>query len=80
MIFFTDPVPAATARQVGTGLVREAIAMRGRMDLRCYDRLFPSQDLLLGPRPRKPHRSTAARPVPPARHDGVPRPEHPRAL
>jgi superfamily II DNA or RNA helicase len=47
-IFFTDPVSAATARQVGTGLVREAIAIRGRMDLRCYDRLFPSQDLLLG--------------------------------
>ncbi|WP_459975984.1 TOTE conflict system archaeo-eukaryotic primase domain-containing protein [Nocardioides pyridinolyticus] len=47
-IFFTDPVPAGTARQVGTGLVREAIAIRGRMDLRCYDRLFPSQDLLLG--------------------------------
>ena len=34
------------ARQLGTGLVREAIAIRGRMDLRCYDRLFPSQDLL----------------------------------
>lgn len=47
-IFFTDPVPAAAARQVGTGLVREAIAIRGRMDLHCYDRLFPSQDLLLG--------------------------------
>lgn len=47
-IFFTDPVPAAGARQVGTGLVREAIAIRGRMDLHCYDRLFPSQDLLLG--------------------------------
>jgi superfamily II DNA or RNA helicase len=47
-IFFTEPVSAATARQVGTGLVREAIAIRGRMDLRCYDRLFPSQDLLLG--------------------------------
>lgn len=47
-IFFTDPAPAAAARQVGTGLVREAIAIRGRMDLRCYDRLFPSQDLLIG--------------------------------
>jgi len=45
-IFFTEPVPAATARQLGTGLVREAIAIRGRMDLRCYDRLFPSQDVL----------------------------------
>lgn len=47
-IFFTDPVRAVTARQIGTGLVREAIAIRGHMDLRCYDRLFPSQDLLLG--------------------------------
>jgi len=43
-IFFTEPVPAAAARQVGTGLVREAIALRGRMNLSCYDRLFPSQD------------------------------------
>ncbi len=42
--FFTDPVPAASARAVGTGLVREAIALRGRMNLGCYDRLFPSQD------------------------------------
>jgi len=47
-IFFTDPVPAATARQVGAALVREAIAIRGWMDLRCYDRLFPSQDVLPG--------------------------------
>ena len=47
-IFFTGPVPAATARQVGTALVREAITIRGRMDLRCYDRLFPSQDVLPG--------------------------------
>ena len=30
-IFFTDPVPAVTARQLGTALVREAIAIRGRM-------------------------------------------------
>jgi superfamily II DNA or RNA helicase len=45
-IFFTGPVLAATARQLGTGLVREAIAVRGRMDLVCYDRLFPSQDVI----------------------------------
>lgn len=50
-IFFTDPVPATTARQLGTALVREAIAIRGRMDLRCYDRLFPSQDVLPGQGP-----------------------------
>lgn len=45
-LFFTSPVPATTARQVGTGLLREAIAQRGRMDLSSYDRLFPSQDAL----------------------------------
>jgi hypothetical protein len=45
-IFFTDPVPASVARQLGTGLLREAIALRGRMDLASYDRLFPSQDVL----------------------------------
>ena len=35
-----------TARQLGTRLVREAIAARGRMDLACSDRLFPSQDVI----------------------------------
>jgi superfamily II DNA or RNA helicase len=45
-LFFTAPVPAVTARQVGTGLLREAIAVRGRMDLASYDRLFPSQDVV----------------------------------
>jgi hypothetical protein len=34
------------ARQIGTGLLREAIALRGRMSLSSYDRLFPSQDVL----------------------------------
>jgi hypothetical protein len=45
-LFFTAPVSAATARQVGSGLLREAIAVRGRMDLASYDRLFPSQDVV----------------------------------
>jgi superfamily II DNA or RNA helicase len=45
-LFFTAPVPAATARQAGSGLLREAIAVRGRMDLASYDRLFPSQDVV----------------------------------
>ena len=45
-IFFTGPVAAATARALGSGLLREAIALRGRMDLAAYDRLFPSQDVL----------------------------------
>src|SRR3954447_21621948 len=45
-LFFTGLVPAATARQLGSGLLREAIAVRGRMDLTSYDRLFPSQDVV----------------------------------
>jgi superfamily II DNA or RNA helicase len=45
-MFFTAPVPADTARRLGTALLREAMAVRGRMDLASYDRLFPSQDVL----------------------------------
>ncbi len=45
-MFFSSPVPAVTARQLGTGLLREAMALRGRMNLSSYDRLFPSQDVL----------------------------------
>jgi hypothetical protein len=45
-VFFTAPVPAETARRLGTALLREAMAVRGRMDLASYHRLFPSQDML----------------------------------
>ena len=45
-VFFTEPIPAAIARALGTALLREAISLRGDMDLRSYDRLFPSQDVL----------------------------------
>jgi len=45
-VFFTAPVPAHTARRLGTGLLREAMAIRGKVNLASYDRLFPSQDLL----------------------------------
>jgi superfamily II DNA or RNA helicase len=45
-VFFTSAVPAAQARQLGTGLLREAMTMAGRLNLSSYDRLFPSQDLL----------------------------------
>jgi superfamily II DNA or RNA helicase len=45
-VFFTSPVPAEMARRLGTGLLREAMALHGRMSLASYDRLFPSQDLL----------------------------------
>ena len=45
-LFFTSPVPVVTARLMGSGLLREAMAMRRRMSLTSYDRLFPSQDVL----------------------------------
>jgi hypothetical protein len=45
-VFFTSPVSAELTRRLGTGLLREAMAIRGRMTLASYDRLFPSQDLL----------------------------------
>jgi superfamily II DNA or RNA helicase len=45
-VFFTAPVAAELARRLGTGLLREAMALRGRLSLASYDRLFPSQDLL----------------------------------
>ncbi|OZB88552.1 MAG: helicase [Microbacterium sp. 14-71-5] len=44
--FFARPIPASTARAVGTLLVHEAMVLRGAMDLRSYDRLFPNQDVL----------------------------------
>lgn len=43
---FTDVVPAVRARAVGTALLHEAMVLRGSMDLRSYDRLFPNQDVL----------------------------------
>lgn len=50
-IFFTGPVPAVTAREMGTVLIHGAAVLRGSMDLRSYDRLFPSQDVLPGEGP-----------------------------
>jgi hypothetical protein len=45
-VFFTGVVPAASARTLGTALIQEAMVLRGSMDLRSYDRLFPSQDVM----------------------------------
>jgi superfamily II DNA or RNA helicase len=45
-VFFTSAIPAAVARAVGTVLVHEAMVLRGSMDLRSYDRLFPNQEVL----------------------------------
>jgi superfamily II DNA or RNA helicase len=45
-IFFAEPVPAATARRLGTILVAKASALRPTLGLGAYDRLFPNQDTL----------------------------------
>ena len=45
-VFFDAPVPAATARSLGTSLLREAVAARAELDLASYDRFFPSQDFM----------------------------------
>jgi hypothetical protein len=45
-VLFTEAVAATVARGVGTALVHEAMVLRGAMDLRSYDRLFPNQDVL----------------------------------
>jgi superfamily II DNA or RNA helicase len=47
-IFFTAAVPGEQARQLGTGLIHEAMGLRGSMNLASYDRLFPSQDVHSG--------------------------------
>ena len=45
-IFFAGPVPAVTARRLGTILVAKASALRPTLGLGAYDRLFPNQDIL----------------------------------
>jgi superfamily II DNA or RNA helicase len=45
-IFFDDLVEASVARRLGTGLLRETMALRAEIDLTSYDRLFPSQDFV----------------------------------
>jgi hypothetical protein len=45
-VFFDQPVEAAIARRLGTGLLRETMSLRVEVDLTSYDRLFPSQDFV----------------------------------
>lgn len=47
-IFFSAPVTGERARQLDTGLIHEAMALRGSMKLSSYDRLFPPQDFHSG--------------------------------
>lgn len=45
-VFFSERVPASSARQIGAYLLREAMTARAEIDLLSYDRLFPAQDFL----------------------------------
>jgi len=45
-VFFAGRVPAASARRIGVHLLREAMTVRGELDLLSYDRLFPAQDFM----------------------------------
>src|SRR5919106_4081334 len=45
-IFFSVPVAATSARQLGIRLLKEIMVLRAEMDLASYDRFFPSQDFL----------------------------------
>ena len=45
-MFFNAPASARTARALGFGILRRAIAKRGQMRLSSYDRFIPAQDLL----------------------------------
>jgi superfamily II DNA or RNA helicase len=45
-VFFTAPVAASAARQLGALLLRAAMRRRRELDLASYDRLFPNQDFL----------------------------------
>lgn len=45
-IFFSSPVSATSARQLGMRLLRQTMDARGDMDLGSYDRFFPNQDFL----------------------------------
>ncbi len=45
-IFFSDPIPARMARQLGTIIVSRACALKPAISLETFDRFFPNQDFL----------------------------------
>jgi superfamily II DNA or RNA helicase len=44
--FFSEPVAASAARQMGCALLTETMSRRHELSMDSYDRLFPSQDTL----------------------------------
>lgn len=45
-IFFDTPVPAATARKLGSLILTKAMKKRSELSFSSYDRLFPNQDTM----------------------------------
>lgn len=45
-IFFSEPIPAKLARQMGVFMLTQAMERRPEMGFESYDRFFPSQDTL----------------------------------
>jgi len=45
-IFFSEEIPAVLARRLGSYLITKTMAKRYQIDMKSYDRLFPSQDTL----------------------------------
>jgi hypothetical protein len=45
-IFFSQPIPARDARQLGATLLTETLQRRPEVGFSSYDRMFPSQDTL----------------------------------
>jgi superfamily II DNA or RNA helicase len=45
-IFFSEPVPARAARQLGSALITETMEKRPEIGFTSYDRLFPNQDTM----------------------------------
>ena len=45
-IFFSEPVPARTARQLGSALITETMEKRPEIGFTSYDRFFPNQDTM----------------------------------
>ncbi len=43
-VFFSEPLPARQARQLGTALITETMERRPEIGFASYDRLFPNQD------------------------------------
>ena len=45
-IFFSEPVPASTARKLGSFILTHTMAKRPEINFDSYDRFFPSQDYM----------------------------------